>query len=190
MIYPKNFEQKIGFTEIRALLRERCLSTLGKEKVDEMAFTTDAVQVNTWMEEIREFRKIQEGVDDFPLDNFFDVRQSVARIRLEGTHMEVDELFDLKRSLETIIAIVGFLSRGEETEQGEIRYYYPALYALADGVATFPLLVQRISQIIDKFGKMRDNASPDLLKIRQELARTEGSISRTLYSIRIGRAHV
>ena len=55
MIYPKNFEQKIGFTEIRALLRERCLSTLGKEKVDEMAFTTDAVQVNTWMEEIREF---------------------------------------------------------------------------------------------------------------------------------------
>ena len=59
MIYPKNFEQKIGFTEIRALLRERCLSTLGKEKVDEMAFTTDAVQVNTWMEEIREFRKIQ-----------------------------------------------------------------------------------------------------------------------------------
>ena len=183
MIYPKNFEQKIGFTEIRALLRERCLSTLGKEKVDEMAFTTDAVQVNTWMEEIREFRKIQEGVDDFPLDNFFDVRQSVARIRLEGTHMEVDELFDLKRSLETIIAIVGFLSRGEETEQGEIRHYYPALYALADGVATFPLLVQRISQIIDKFGKMRDNASPDLLKIRQELARTEGSISRTLYSI-------
>ena len=173
MIYPKNFEQKIGFTEIRALLRERCLSTLGKEKVDEMAFTTDAVQVNTWMEEIREFRKIQEGVDDFPLDNFFDVRQSVARIRLEGTHMEVDELFDLKRSLETIIAIVGFLSRGEETEQGEIRHYYPALYALADGVATFPLLVQRISQIIDKFGKMRDNASPDLLKIRQELARTE-----------------
>ena len=127
MIYPKNFEQKIGFTEIRALLRERCLSTLGKEKVDEMAFTTDAVQVNTWMEEIREFRKIQEGVDDFPLDNFFDVRQSVARIRLEGTHMEVDELFDLKRSLETIISIVGFLSRGEETEQGEIRYSYPAL---------------------------------------------------------------
>ena len=183
MIYPKNFEQKIGFTEIRTLLRERCLSPLGKERVDEMSFSTDAGQINTWMEEIREFRQIQEGQDDFPLDNFFDVRESVSRIRLEGTHMEVEELFDLKRSLETIIAIVSFLSRGEETKQGEIRHYTPALYALADGIATFPILVQRISQIIDKFGKMRDNASPDLLQIRRELSRTEGSISRTLYSI-------
>lgn len=183
MIYPKNFEQKIGFTEIRTLLRERCLSPLGKERVDEMSFSTDTGQINTWMEEIREFRRIQEGQDDFPLDNFFDVRESVSRIRLEGTHMEVEELFDLKRSLETIIAIVSFLSRGEETEQGEIRHYTPALYALADGIATFPILVQRISQIIDKFGKMRDNASPDLLQIRRELSRTEGSISRTLYSI-------
>lgn len=183
MIYPKNFEQKIGFTEIRTLLRERCLSPLGKERVDEMSFSTDAGQINTWMEEIREFRRIQEGQDNFPLDNFFDVRESVSRIRLEGTHMEVEELFDLKRSLETIIAIVSFLSRGEETEQGEIRHYTPALYALADGIATFPILVQRISQIIDKFGKMRDNASPDLLQIRRELSRMEGSISRTLYSI-------
>ena len=101
MIYPKNFEQKIGFTEVRSLLRARCLSPLGKEQVDAMAFSTDATQVNTWMEEIREFRRIQEGQDDFPLDNFFDVRESVARIRLEGTYMEVEELFDLKRSLET-----------------------------------------------------------------------------------------
>ena len=183
MIYPKNFEQKIGFTEVRSLLRARCLSTLGKERIDEMNYSTDATQVNIWMEEIREFRRIQEGQDEFPLDNFFDVRESVARIRLEGTHMEVEELFDLKRSLETIIAIVSFLSRGEETEQGEVRHYYPALYNLADGVATFPLLVQRISQIIDKFGKMRDNASPELLQIRRELARIEGSISRTLYGI-------
>ena len=183
MIYPKNFEQKIGFTEVRSLLRERCLSPLGKEQVDAMTFSTDAGQVNTWLEETREFRRIQEEQDDFPLDHFFDMRESVSRIRLEGTHMEVEELFDLKRSLETIIAIVDFLSRGDETEQGETRPCYPALHALADGIATFPVLVQRISQIIDKFGKMRDNASPALLQIRRTLAQTEGSISRTLYSI-------
>lgn len=169
MIYPKSFEQKIGFTEVRSLLRERCLSTLGKERIDAMSFSTDAVQVNTWMEEIKEFRRIQEGPDNFPLDNFFDVRESVARIRLEGTYMEVEELFDLKRSLETITAIVDFLSRGEETEQGKIRHYYPALYNLADGIATFPLLIQRISQIIDKFGKMRDNASQNCFRYVENL---------------------
>ena len=89
MIYPKNFEQKIGFTEVRSLLRERCLSPLGKEQVDAMTFSTDAGQVNTWLEETREFRRIQEEQDDFPLDHFFDMREGVSRIRLEGTHMEV-----------------------------------------------------------------------------------------------------
>nr|WP_314699072.1 Smr/MutS family protein [uncultured Prevotella sp.] len=183
MIYPKNFEQKIGFSEVRLLLKAYCLSPLGKERVGEMCFSTDAEQINVWMQEIREFRRIQESSEAFPLDYFFDVRESVSRIRLEGTYMEVEELFDLKRSLETIIAIVNFLSRGEETEQGKIRYYYPALYNLAEGVITFPLHVQRISQIVDKFGKMRDNASPQLLQIRRELARMAGSVSRTLYGI-------
>ena len=183
MIYPDNFEQKIGFNEIRTLLHQHCLSTLGKEEVDRMTFSTDTEQINQWMEQLREFRRIQEGTDEFPLDNVFDMRESVTRIRLQGTHMEEDELFDLKRSLETIIAIVKFLSIGEELESGDVKHYYPALYALTDRVATFPVLVQRIGQIIDKFGKMRDAASPELLQIRRELARVEGSISRTLNSI-------
>lgn len=148
-----------------------------------MTFSTDTEQINQWMEQLREFRRIQEGTDEFPLDNVFDMRESVTRIRLQGTHMEEDELFDLKRSLETIIAIVKFLSIGEELESGDVKHYYPALYALTDRVATFPVLVQRIGQIIDKFGKMRDAASPELLQIRRELARVEGSISRTLNSI-------
>ena len=69
---------------------------------------------------------------------------------------------------------------------GEIQHTYPALYALSDGVATFPILVQRISQIIDKFGKMRDSASSDLLQIRRELARVEVAYRArlTVYCIR------
>lgn len=183
MIYPDNFEDKIGFNEIRLLLKERCLSMLGKEEVDEMSFTTDCNYINSRLEELCEFRRIGEEADDFPLDNFFDVRQSITRIRLEGTHLEIDELFDLKRSMETIINIIAFLSRGEEIIHDEVKPAYPALYALADGIATFPELVQRIAQIIDKLGNMRDNASPELLQIRNELSRTEHSISRTLHAI-------
>ena len=36
MIYPQNFEQKIGFDAIRQLLKEKCLSTLGQERVYDM----------------------------------------------------------------------------------------------------------------------------------------------------------
>ena len=189
MVYPVNFETKIGFTDIRRLLRGNCLSTLGSEMVDDIAFSNDADTINEWMEQIKEFRRLQEEDDDFPLQYFFDVRTSLARIRLENTHLEENELFDLKRSLETIHDIVKFVNRTEdggkrnEARGVNPRPLYPALHRLADGVATFPLLIQRIDQLLDKFGRMRDNASPDLLRIRQELARTEGSISRTLYGI-------
>ena len=88
MIYPKNFESKIGFDEIRQLLKGYCLSTLGKEKVDDLAYSDDATLVNEWMEQIREFRRMKTATDKPELNFFFDVRESVARIRLENTHLE------------------------------------------------------------------------------------------------------
>ena len=192
MIYPKTFEDKIGFNEIRTLLRERCLSSLGKEEVDKITFMDNVKAINTQLSRVREFRRLQEEEENFPLNYFFDVRQSVARLRLEGTHMEEDELFDLRRSLGTVNDIVTYLNRTDEdaavaaTDDGWRKdpvYPYPALHELAKGVVTFPQILQRIDQILDKFGKIRDTASPELLNIRRELAKVEGSISRTLYSI-------
>ena len=184
MIYPNNFEQKIGFDEIRSLLRERCLSTLGKEKVDEIAFSTDVSVVNEWIAQVREFRRLQEEADDFPMQYFFDVRESIRRIRLENTHLEENEVWDLRRSLQTIADIVKYLERGaEETASGELRYPYPALHRMTDDVMTFPAMIRRIDSILDKFGKIKDSASMTLAGIRNDLSKMEGSISRTLYTI-------
>ena len=113
MIYPKNFESKIGFDEIRQLLKGYCLSTLGKEKVDEIAYSTDAAVVNEWLEQVREMRRLMQDTEKPEMNYFFDVRESVARIRLENTHLEEDELWDLRRSLETIGKIVNFLNKDE-----------------------------------------------------------------------------
>ena len=183
MIYPEGFEHKIGFTEVRCLLRERCLSTLGKEMTDKLRFSSDAAEVNEWLAQVREFRRLLAEADDFPMQYFFDVRAAVARIRLEGTHLEESELFDLRRSLETIASIVAYLNRGEEGADGTVAYPYPALHRMADGVAVFPQLTQRIDQILDRFGHIKDSASAELQRIRSELAKTEGGISKTLYSI-------
>jgi len=187
MIYPNNFEHKIGFSDVRTLLKQHCLSTLGKEMVDGMKFSTDVEEINERLRQVREFRHLQENTDGFPLQYFFDMRTSVARLRLEGTHLEEDELFDLRRSLETIAGIVHFLKEDDGgssmKNEEDTPFTYPALHRLADGVAIFPQLIQRIDQILDKFGKIKDSASGELQHIRGELARTEGSISRTLYGI-------
>ena len=189
MIYPKNFEQKIGFDEIRHLLKERCLSTLGKEKVDEIAFSADAAVVNEWLQQVREYRRLLQAVEKPELNFFFDVREAVARIRMENTHLEENELFDLRRSLETIGKIVDFLNRGERSEvRGEstedsTTYPYPALQRLAQDVQTFPAMIRRIDSILDKFGRIKDSASMVLAGIRHDMEQTAGSISRTLYTI-------
>ena len=182
MIYPDTFEEKIGFKEVRALLRERCLSSLGKECIEKVHFSSDTDEVNEWLEQVREFRAIQNSGIEMPLQYFFDVREAVARLRIEGTHLDEAELFDLQRSLDTIHKLVVFL-RGNKDEETEEKNDRKALRHLTDDIKTFPELVRRIGQILDKFGHMRDDASPELARIRKELAKAEGSISRTLWSI-------
>ena len=164
------------------MLKERCLSTLGREKVDSVAFSDQADVVNEWLQQVKEFRRLTEEHDDFPLQFFYDVRESVSRLRIENTHLEESELFDLRRSLETIHRIVGFLNL-HEGEGEQLKYAYPTLHGLAEYVVTFPELIRRIDQILDKFGKVKDSASPELASIRHELAKTEGSISHTLNNI-------
>ena len=183
MIYPNNFEQKIGFDQIRHILRERCLSTLGKDKVEDMCFVTIADEVNRRLDEVTEFVRIVQEEDTFPNQYFFDVRPALHRATIEGLYMDEGELFDLRRSLDTIGQIVVFLRRNDVDDDENKDSKYPCLEALAADVQSFPALVLRIDSIVGKFGKIKDNASPSLANIRRELAATTGSISRTLNSI-------
>ena len=186
MIYPQNFEQKIGFDQIRQLLKNKCLSTLGEERVDDMAFSDDYTDINRRLEQVVEVVRIIQEEDSFPDQYFFDVRTSLKRIRVEGLYMDEQELFDLRRSLETIRDIVRFLQQSDDDEEytdEEGNSPYPALKELAGDILVFPQLITRINNILDKFGKIKDNASTELLRIRRELSATTGSISRSLNAI-------
>ena len=152
MIYPQNFEQKIGFDQIRQLLKGKCLSTLGEERTEEMAFSDDYNEINRRLEQVTEFIRIIQEEDEFPDQYFFDVRPSLKRIRVEGMYMDEQELFDLRRSLETIRDIVRFLQQTDEDDEtsGE-NSPYPALHELAGDIMVFPQLITRINNILDKF---------------------------------------
>ena len=180
MIYPQNFEQKIGFDQIRQLLKDKCLSTLGEERVNEMNFSDHFEEVDELLNQVAEFVRIIQEEDNFPDQFFFDVRPSLKRIRIEGMYMDEQELFDLRRSLETIRDIIRFLQRNDEEESG---CPYPSLKKLAGDITVFPQLITKIDGILNKYGKIKDNASTELSRIRRELANTMGSISRSLNSI-------
>lgn len=178
MIYPDNFELKIGFDKIRQLLAAKCLSSLGEEKVDEMVFSNVYISVIEYLSQTDEFIRIIQEEDNFPTSYFIDVRPSLRNIHIEGTWIDENALFDLRRSLQTIREIVSFFKK-EDQENSP----YPYLYALAGEIVTFPDLITKIDSILDKYGRIKDNASPELGNIRREMTKIASSISRSLNAI-------
>ncbi|MDX1284363.1 MAG: endonuclease MutS2, partial [Draconibacterium sp.] len=175
-IYPDNFETKIGFDRIREMLHNKCISTMGNEWVDEMHFQTSFEAIDRQLGELEEFCLIIREFDNFPANHFYDLREALQKIRLEGRFLEPAELFDLKRSLESVRAIVNFFNKQEE----EI---FPILKQKISNVQVFPYIYDRIDTIVNKFGKIRDNASPELAQIRKSVLSMQSSMSKRLHSI-------
>lgn len=178
MIYPQNFEYKTGFDKVRLLISEKCLSPLGEERTAEMSFSANFKEISQKLEQTDEFVRILHGDKEFPANYFYDVRYSLKRIRPEGTFLDEKELFDIRRSLQTINDIIRFFRPQDEDE-----ILYPALTALAGDIMVFPQLITQIDGILDKFGRVKDNASSELARIRKEIFTTTNSISKSLQAI-------
>ena len=175
-IYPASFESKIGFDKIRELLQGRCLSSLGKDQVDECQFSSNRDQVEKQLDETEEFIKIIEDGLNFPSGYFIDMRPALQRSKVVGTFLEVFELHDLRRSLETVRAIVAFFKNREEGT-------YERLKSIVRNIQVFPFIYTRIDQIINKHGEIKDNASPELSQIRRDILSLQSNITKIMGSI-------
>ena len=161
MIYPNEFEDKLGFVQIRQKLKGYCLSDAGAAWVDRMRFSTEADFIRILLKQSLEFLQILEKGEPFPSRYFFDPAEWIQKITLEGNWLEADEFLNLAYSLETIIACKTFLNKAREI--------YPELYKLAEPVAVTSALAQSVFVKIDDKAQVRDSASPDLGRIRKRL---------------------
>lgn len=175
-IYPDNFEQKIGFDRIRQMLSSNCLSDIGKEKVTAISFLSHFETINNQTQLVYEFLIILKEYENFPTSHFYDLRQSLKKIKIEGTFLEVIELFNLRRSLETLKAIVNFF-RGDTGER------FPLLKKLSGDIQIFNDTLKLIDSILNKQGTIKDNASHELQTIRNQIFSLQGSISKKMQFI-------
>jgi DNA mismatch repair protein MutS2 len=176
MIYPENFEYKIGFDRIRTLLSEKCLSPMGLQKVSEIKFIDDFDTLTHKLSATFEFQEILQFEDFFPSEHYYRVSDSLNKIRVEGTFPEVQEVYDLKRSLETVKTILNFFRNKDAVK-------YPVLRAMCSSVKTYPYVQDAIDRIIDKRGIIKDNASTRLKEIRAELVGKSIQVSKRLNAI-------
>lgn len=174
MIYPENFESKIGFDTIRNQCRELCTMRRSAELLDEQGFTTSARTIATRQALAAEMGSILTMDCGVLKDEFFDIDTLVEKIRVEGTFLDCEEVMRLGITLsaaETLVEII----RGAE--------HFKALNRLSSRVVSLSHLTREIARIIDERGNMRDNASAELAAVRREIRQSEGMVSKRLQSV-------
>ncbi len=177
MLYPSNLEEKIGFDKIREKLKSYCLSSLGEERVDKMRFSNRYDQIKLWLERADEMMRINsEESEELPIQSFPNLRSSLSRVKSLGLYFTENELFELRQSLIGVKNIQVFIAKKE-------REKYPHIFALSEELPPSDDIIRRIDHILDKFGKIKDNASPELAEIRREILSTQNSISKVLNGI-------
>lgn len=177
MIHPDNFEFKIGFDTIRRMVSDKCESTIGILHVQNMKFSSCYDVVIQELNKVDEFRQIIISSEDFPSVSIKDITSRLKAIRPEGTYLTSGELIDLSSSLKTMSDIEAFFRLHRKDDNVSP---YPYLDKIVGDLYIFPSLLHSISNIIDRWGNIKDDASPELSEIRRNLTRMSGTINATM----------
>lgn len=173
MIYPRNFEQKIEFDAIRNMVTGFCISSMGMEYVEKIRFDTVPENLHRLLDQTMEFTEILQSGSGFPAQDYFDLRDELRRLQVEGTYIDPARMFDLKSSLKAMKAVQAFVSSYNQSE-------IPRLKELAAGIVIESWIIDKMEDILDDRGIVRDNASSDLAEIRQKLKQKEQAINRKI----------
>lgn len=177
MIYPKNFEQKIGFDAIRQFLKEHCISNMGVEYVDQMQYAVIYDDIIVQLEQVHQMQSAILFDEQIPVQDFYDIRPTLSRIRLDGTFIEVDELAELRAVISSIIQIFVYFRVKNEEEK------YSRIWDLCKDLVLEKELLESINKILDTKGQLKDNASEELRRIRREIIKISGEADRKIKKI-------
>ena len=176
VIYPTNFEQKIGFKSIRQMLSEHCISAMGLEKVGNVAFSNDINFIIKSLEQTEEFIHLLQTGIPFPVRDFHDLREAFHRVQIDGTCLNVEDLFALKPSLNVLDAILRY---GHSDSANET----PRLKSLIENIFIDRSIFTEVNRLVDDKGEIPDNASTELLEIRQSIRRKQTGIEKRIRQI-------
>jgi DNA mismatch repair protein MutS2 len=165
MIYPNNAAEKLGFLDIKELIKSYCLSSMGQQMVDKIQVMTNFDYINKFLRQTYEFKNILQNDAPLPIQNFFDIKSMVEKVRIEGTYLTEDEFFKVSASLTTVFSVLQYFA----DRDGQ----YPNLEALFENLPIEKSIIRKIELIIDPKGKIKNNASPELMKISSGIAKAE-----------------
>ena len=176
MLYPVNFEHKIGFDSVRSLIDEKCAGSWGVEEAEKISFSNDFDTIVASLTLINEMMSLITDSNALPVPVVIDLRQQFADTKAEGTFLETKDLIALKKNISTLRELVKFISDADPNR-------FPSLINFVKDTFTFANIENRIDSIINRFGDVKDNASPNLAQIRRDIIISQNSVSKIMRSV-------
>ncbi len=169
-------EQKLGFGKIREQLALRCSTNYARERVAAEKVSHNPKTIEKRLLLTDEMRLICMFESSFPQNGFIDSIDFLKPLEIEFSSISLENMVKLNTFVENLRGVLGFFRHCKEGA-------YLNLKAMAEPIMFFPEISRRIEAILDRFGEVRDNASPELFNIRKSLREKENSISRKIQQI-------
>ena len=175
MLIPLNSVDKLGFSEVKELIKAHCLSEMGRQLVDRIQVMNNYDNVLKFMGQTHEFKNILQNDEALPIHHFFDIKSLANKAKIEGAFLSEEEFFQVHASLSTVFAVIAYFNE----RQGQ----YPNLEALFEHLPIEKSILKKIETVIDQKGKIRPNASRELADITSAIAKAEQEARRKIDQI-------
>ena len=176
MIYPANFECRVGFDRIREQIIAACSMNSSRQRIAAESFSHSRREVEERLELADQMRQVIMMESGGDIGEQEDIQDIINKVAVEGSYLTAEECATLWRALRAASSIIGFiLSRRVES--------YPALRRITERVETLPHLQGAIERVVDEKGEVRSSASPELADIRRQIRDHEGQVAKRLQQV-------
>lgn len=175
MLYPEKIEEKIGFTSVRAEIRQRCHCEGSRQLCDTMAFMTEFDRIDEALRSVEEMVASLKSEEAIPLEGIDDINSPLSLIKIPGTYLDTREYVKIRKMLSCFSRIDEYFRKDGD---GAVKLY-PHLNAISAGLDEIPYSAARfIDRAIDpSTGAVKDNASKELAEIRSQLRSISGRVN-------------
>ena len=164
----------LEFATILQTVSSRCNTEIGKEKaLSIVPFSNKELLMNSLLQ-TSEYLASFSNNNALPNHGFENITNEIKFIGIEDSFLEVTSFRKIAQLSETVNTMLLFLKKFND--------YYPQLNQRAQHVEYTKYIVQKIDEVVDKFGIIKDNASPDLINIRRDMSLVRGKVNQSFGS--------
>ncbi len=163
--------QDLQFPTVLETISATCNTEIGAQKALEIAPFKDKETLLKALLQTSEYKSSFENNNAIPNHGFDNISHEIKFLAIEDSFLEVGSFRKISAISTTSNFLLNFLKKFEE--------YYPNLNSRGLQVEVTKDIVNMIDDVLDKYGEVKDNASPDLLNIRRDMSVVRGKVNNS-----------